>query len=572
MFWLAIVFLLIPSVVYAKDVAESAENKSQIVSSFRAAPMASLNGQNCHDANLDDSQWQAFEFPFVQPQQHLCIRGTMQITDTNLPSNPALLFLALSAYHIYVDEILIGSNGIPGNTAEAETVGAISSLIPLNKTSLSRGEHLVSVELSSFNVASSFTAVAYTLIVMDHQTFYDTIIYASIFAATLIGGLVVMSLIFFTLFLRYSRQPSYWVFALLCLTTAMLLVAEQWKLWVNYAYDIHLLRMQIVIALTLVVTTLLPSFYLTQYAFINKKRWLALIVISLLVAVYNAESYDARSEWLFIVALVFVLVINVLALSRKQSGAVAALAITALSLTCIFIAPRLFLELGFSVSIAFVLASIGISLLAQLIKQRKLALETGKIKGELLRRNLQPHYLMNCLMQVQELIDFAPKQASEFVQQLAEEFRSLVKMSDKDVVSLEEELKLCRSHLKIMSVRYQQQYELEVNYTANSEQTHACDIHVPSAIIHSQIENCFTHNRITSSQPLTLTISASQKRVTLILSTPIDEATEHKGVGIGEAYIRAKIAQVCQPDWLVHSTAKGNQWVTTYDYQLLDNK
>ena len=175
-------------------------------------------------------------------------------------------------------------------------------------------------------------------------------------------------------------------------------------------------------------------------------------------------------------------------------------------------------------------------------------------------------------MQVQELIDFAPKQASEFVQQLAEEFRALVKMSDKDFVSLEEELKLCRSHLKIMSVRYQQQYKLEVEYTANSEQTHACDIHVPSAIIHSQIENCFTHNRITSSQPLTLTISATQKRVTLILSTPIDEATEHKGVGIGEAYIRAKVAQVCQPDWLVHSTAKGNQWVTTYDYQLLDNK
>lgn len=547
---------------------ESSENLT--LGQFRAASMTQLSSQDCHAKKMDDSLWLAFEFPFVKPQQHLCIRGTLDVSGNEysgkeLPENPALLFAALAAYDIYLDGEPLGQNGMPGASKNTEQVGGISLLLPLDKKALAPGEHLISMEISSFGAAPDFTAVAWALLLIDQQAFFKTLLTVSIVTALLVGGLLVMFVIFTTLYLGFSRQKSYLLFSLLCFFTAGLLVVEQWKLWVNYSYDLHLHRLYIIIAITLVVTTLLPGFYLWQYELKRQRWWCAGLVLALMAAGVITPSYDARSEWLFIVSLGFVLAINLMALWCKKPGAMTALCITGVSLLAILFAPRLFIELGFGLSIALVLASIGVSLLNQLINQRNLALETGKVKGELLRRNLQPHYLMNCLMQVQELIDFAPQQANEFVQQLANEFRALVKMSDKDLVTLQDELQLCRSHLKIMSVRYQQDYQLDVNLTVGLNES---QVMVPAAILHSQIENCFTHNRINSNQSLILDVSIDAETIVLELLTPVDVATEHQGAGIGEAYIRAKMTQVCKPGWQLQNRAVDQSWQTRYQYQL----
>ncbi|WP_155250825.1 histidine kinase [Pseudoalteromonas luteoviolacea] len=548
-----------------------ASSELQGLSNLRQAPFSESLGQGCHSKELDDRHWQTFQFPNIQAQQHLCIRGTLTIDKEQLPPNPTLLFLALAAYEIYLNGELIGKNGVPGSSKTYEQVGAISSLTQLDYKTLVPGEHLISIELSSFHTADAFSAIAYALAIIDQQSFYQTIIVASSITALLIGGLSLLFVIFLTVYLRYSNQASHLIFALLCVFTLALLVAEQWKLWVNYYYDVHLLRMHIVFALTLVVTSLLPSYYLAQHNASHKPLWLGALALTLLAVAYSTTSFDARSAWLFCASLLFVGAINVITLRHGKAGSITALLICAVSILGFILAPRLFLEFGFAFSITLVLASIGVSLLNQLIKQRNLALEAGKIKGELLRRNLQPHYLMNCLMQVQELIDFAPAQANEFVQQLAEEFRALVKVSEKEVVTLEEELRLCHSHLKIMSVRYQQNYQLVTQSVPDSASQCPAHILVPTAIIHSQIENCFTHNRIMSDKPIQLSISASKSRIILELTTPIDVATQHQGMGIGDAYIRAKMAQVCESDWQLESCQVADHWVTRYEYQIRPN-
>lgn len=543
---------------------------------FRQTPVSVLAGQNCHAQDTDDSQWQAFEFPNVKAQQHLCIRGTLTVTEepllrsNNRPSsNHALLFLALAAYNIYLDGELLGKNGVPGATPDLEQVGGISLLLPLDLKTLSPGEHLISMEISSHHASTSFAAVAWALLFVDQQVFYDTVLVATVVTALLAGALLVMFVVFITLYLRFSRQTSYLLFALLCFFTATLLLTEQWKLWVNYPYDLHLHRLYLVIVLTLLVTALLPGYYLAQYGLHKNRLWFVAIALVLWSAVLFTYSYDARSEWLFISALGFVLSINLVALWQKKTGAIPALIITSFSLLALLIAPRVFIELGFGLSIALVLASIGVSLLNQLTQQRKLALESGKVKGELLRRNLQPHYLMNCLMQVQELIDTSPQKASQFVQHLAEEFRTLVKMSDKDVVSLEDELRLCRSHLQIMSARYQQDYQLQVDFESTVPGMTLTEVMVPSAIIHCQIENVFTHSRISSDIPIRLKVNIIKKEIQLQLVTPVGIATDHHGAGIGETYIQAKMSQVCKPGWQLQSAQQGRNWITRYHYCIL---
>lgn len=563
-------YLILSLLIFASYSASALANSMDSmggISSFRLMSMSELAPGSCHDVNLDDSHWTRLRFPNLQAKQHLCIRARLSIKQTHLNQDTAILFLALAAYEVYLDGRKLGSNGRPGSSAELEQVGAISSLLPLNGLTLEPGEHLISLELSSFNLTRSFAAIAYDLVLVEQHEFYDTLIVVGAVTAAFIGALGVMFVIFLALYLRFNRALSFAVFSLLCLATALLLAVEQWKVFVNYQYDIHLLRLQLIIVLTLLVNGLLLFYYLVQQTMKNKKYWFLAWAISQTIAVMIAQSYDARSILLFELTLIFLLLINLLAAIDKKTGALSAILIATASLLALQVAPRLFIELGFGLSIILVLVSIGIHLLNQLITQRNLALESAKLKGELLRKNLQPHYLINCLMQVQELIDVAPKQANRFVEQLAQEFRALVSMSNKELVTLEQELALCRSHLKIMAVRYQKQYQLTLN--CDDESIEPEKILVPTAIVHSQIENCFTHNKVKSEQSLELKVSCSQNRVTLQLITPVNVIADHKGLGIGEAYIRAKLAQSCEPNWQLQSKLGNGVWVTNYQYEPL---
>lgn len=583
-YWFSIALLLMCSYVFpSQALAQTIQPKQSTntlelseapgIEQLKMRPMAGLTPEQCHQPGLNDSQWQSIQFHRIKPQQHLCIRGMINVTQENLPDNPALFLAALAAYEIRINGQFIGKNGVPGPDKNKEKVGTIGSLLQLDSSRLQPGEHMLSIELSSFLADPSFAAVSYILIITDQQSLSDIVLKVSLVAAFFIGGLAILFLIFLVLYLRFNRDTSVLIFSLLCLFTGTLLVAEQWKLWVNYRYDWHLTRLTIVMALTIIVTTLLPWYYLLHHNLSRKKYWLLAVAISYLITGLLTQSYDARSEGLFIVCLLFVIVINIVANRLKRPYVKTALAISVLSLIGLFLAPRLYIELGFSLSVCLVVGCIGLSLINSLTRQRDMALETGRVKGELLRRNLQPHYLMNCLMQVQELIDIAPAQANEFVAELANEFRALVQITERDVVSLADEINLCLKHLKIMSLRYQHDYELVIVDHHQGQNKRDTDFSmmnfpVPTAIIHSQIENCFTHNRIAQNQQIRLVIKATDRKISMELQTPIATSANHQGLGIGESYIRAKMEEVCEPGWQLQSFEKNGVWVTLYEYKM----
>ncbi len=70
---------------------------------------------------------------------------------------------------------------------------------------------------------------------------------------------------------------------------------------------------------------------------------------------------------------------------------------------------------------------------------------------------------MNTLSALSEWLLSSPKDSVEMIDALAGEFRALSSCSGQKVIPLETEIELCRSHLKIMSYRHDQIFELETN-------------------------------------------------------------------------------------------------------------
>jgi len=492
----------------------------------------------CHKLSTQDEHWQKTTFDQLPQSEHFCIRAWINIDKPLLTANPSLLVGLLGASSFYWDGALISRNGVVGDSSRTEIPGVIKTLVRIPEQNLITGRHLLSADISTFHVGKKLDSIGYLLLLVDEQNLHHTILILTILSAAFIGASIILAVIFQLNYWLYQQQISYQIFSLFCLTSALLLTAEQAKFWFDYTYNWHIYRISLIYSLTLIASFLLPYFYIQHYPIPLKKISLSVILISLLILSTLNSSYDKTSTLLFFGALIWALIINLYSLFRHNKGKINVV-IIGLSLFFLTLIPDYFSEFGFSIVFVFVVMTMLISLIKEMHVNKLKALKAERIKTELLRRNMQPHFLMNCLTQLMELIEIKPKDAINFIAVLSDEFRQLTTQSDKRKVLLSDEISLCNKHLNIMSFRYQQTYHLAVEGEVK-------DILIPPSILHSQIENCFTHNEISSSRPFILIIKKQNGRVNLLLKTPIEKRINHKGTGLGEKYIKAKLAEIDQ--------------------------
>lgn len=516
----------------------------------------------CHKELMDDSIWQTITFEELPKNKHFCFRASINIDQKTLTNNPTLLIGMLASAQLYWDEELLINNGVVGEVLELETPGTIKTLIRIPDKDLKSGTHLLSAEMSTFHVGKELKTIGYILRVADEQKLNNAVLLISMFSALFLGVLLILSIIFQLVYWLYQRNHSYQLFSLLCLFSALLLITEQIKFWLNYAYDWHIYRLSLIYILTFIVSAILPIFYIVQYQWPSKKIWFLAVMVSLLGIGMFKPAYDTTSSLLFSASLIWALVINFYHLKKAINGKANTLALLIGLVFAVFI-PEYYSEVGFG----FIFICIVMMMLVTLIKEMRIhkeqSLKAERVKTELLRRNMQPHFLMNCLTQLMELIEVKPKEATVLISALSEEFRQLTLQSDQGAVPLIDEINLCRKHLEIMSLRYQQSYKLIV--TGETE-----NINIPSSILHSQIENCFTHNQISTERSFELIVVKVNCQIHLTLKAPIERRVNHQGTGSGERYIKAKLAEVSQTKSTFESYQENQYWLSKFSYPIIN--
>ncbi|NQZ08242.1 MAG: histidine kinase [Algicola sp.] len=523
---------------------------------------------DCITLAMAHSGWQPTSIHELKQSQRVCLRQTVTIDPTKMPTHSAVLINMLGARTIYWDGQRIGSDGTVGSDKTSEIPGPIRTphLIPSHL--LAAGEHQLVIEASTFHINESVSRLFYDLLITDYDAAMTQPLHSTTAAIFLIGALVLVSLFFQAIFWLYQRRSSYQIFSLLCLSSACLLAAEKFRALYGYTYDWHLTRLHLIMVFTFISTGLLPGFYLFYYQMKNTRYWITAITIGLLFALMIDPRYDAKSILMFAVSLLAALVINLLALKQRKTGAVFS-SILFVSVLLIFLLKPLalvfsFVEQWFVLIYLVIILSIITTLIGEMKRNRAQALTSARLETELLRRNLQPHFLMNSLMLIIEWIEHKPQAAVQFVQSLSDELRMLIQYSAKQVITLEEEIALCRRHLEIMAHRYKADYQLVVNGQIEG-------IDIPPAIIHTQIENAFTHNRITRGAAFTLNISVDKNQVILELRSPYKQKSGNKkhseGTGTGEKYIRARLKERFDQQYDYQSFADDQHWVNVIKYQ-----
>jgi sensor histidine kinase YesM len=137
---------------------------------------------------------------------------------------------------------------------------------------------------------------------------------------------------------------------------------------------------------------------------------------------------------------------------------------------------------------------------ASLIENERLKQQNLQSELAALKNQIDPHFLFNSLNSLTCLIRDNDK-ASQFVKKLSFMYRYILQSTDRDLVSLREELKLVESYSYLIKTRYRDRFAIDIEI---DEKYHEKEI--PPLALQLLVENAVKHNEISETNPLTVKI------------------------------------------------------------------
>ncbi|UUC45162.1 sensor histidine kinase [Flavobacterium cerinum] len=137
-------------------------------------------------------------------------------------------------------------------------------------------------------------------------------------------------------------------------------------------------------------------------------------------------------------------------------------------------------------------------------RQKDLEIELNRTKLQLLKSQLQPHFLFNALNSVVAEIDIKPAKAQDMLINISDVLRVTLDSDFMEPVTLAEELTIIEKYLSIEKNRYEDQliYQIAVS-------DKALQLKVPKLILQAIVENAIKHGFRGMETALTIKIEAS---------------------------------------------------------------
>ncbi|MBD3373483.1 hypothetical protein GF406_00470 [candidate division KSB1 bacterium] len=131
---------------------------------------------------------------------------------------------------------------------------------------------------------------------------------------------------------------------------------------------------------------------------------------------------------------------------------------------------------------------------------------------QLLRNQMNPHFLFNTLGSIRSMLLIDPQQAWQMISELSDFFRYSLTNFSKFEASLEEEIEAVQNYLAIEKVRFRDSLSVDFNVEENAKK---CQ--VPAFIFQPLVENAIKYGMRTSEMPLKVVISVSFTEHTLFI-------------------------------------------------------
>lgn len=460
-------------------------------------------------------------------------------------------------YEVFWDGVLIGKNGNPGQEADLPPEGELwtTFTIPTHLTHV--GEHVMALRLSNYyypdHVGIYELKIDYYNDLLTDRLIQNA--YMHVFA----GAFLIASIYCLFLFLGNNKEYLMLIFSISCFLFFGLTMTHFVRTTLPIHYSQHVLRLEVITSLIFGISFLIPLYFSMQFPFPRRKLILGVYTAVLLFFFFDKHHiFDYTILRMIISFLVFSLGIALYAVYSRAKGS---LLVLFTLLFCAFIGYSVSFNLSLFIGFSLVLLNM-LYLLSIRTKEQRLAYETSlvqstRLKLELVKKNIQPHFLMNTLTSLMDWMEEAPKKGAQFIEALAREFDLINQMEDQTLIPISQETALCRTHLEIM------EYRKEINYSWEEEGIDP-EQKIPPAILHTLLENGITHslpqedNRIRFK--LIYEANGDFKSYTFLTFAKVVSQSSIKEEGTGLKYIKARLTESYQSKWDFSSEPTDQGW------------
>ena len=161
----------------------------------------------------------------------------------------------------------------------------------------------------------------------------------------------------------------------------------------------------------------------------------------------------------------------------------------------------------------------------QLLKLQK---ENLQSQFEVLKQQVNPHFLFNSLNVLTSLIKVDPDLAELFTERLSKVYRYVLENKDKDLVPLSTEMDFIKAYIFLLDTRFAHKVHVELNVDEKD-----LDSFIVPLALQLLVENAIKHNTFSRKSPLHIRLFVDEKGYLNIINNLQTRQTQMNSTGIG---------------------------------------
>jgi two-component system LytT family sensor kinase len=154
--------------------------------------------------------------------------------------------------------------------------------------------------------------------------------------------------------------------------------------------------------------------------------------------------------------------------------------------------------------------------------------EKAQFSLELLRTQINPHFLFNNLNTLSSLIYIDKDKAAAFLRKLSGVYRSILEYRNKEIITLEEELEFFKGYKELLEIRFENMlfFKVEIDPALHGRK-------IIPLTLQMLVENAIKHNVLSQNKPLTISIVTKENYVQVENNFQPKEVLEYSsGLGL----------------------------------------
>lgn len=172
-------------------------------------------------------------------------------------------------------------------------------------------------------------------------------------------------------------------------------------------------------------------------------------------------------------------------------------------------------------------------------RNEELLKELTEIRFEVLKNQMNPHFMFNSLNVLTGLIESDPEKSHQFIEEFSSIYRYVLETIEKHVVTLEKELEFARSYMFLQQIRYGKHLSCSIKIPSE-----LLSYFLPPLSLQVVLENAIKHNQVSMEKPLHIEIFAKENDL-IVINTYQPKISFGKSTGIGQKNLIKRYALVC---------------------------